>query len=294
MSLASLFVICRFVHVVSVMQLFGACVFTRLLSPEGFSAILARKNQTLIITSATVSALSAVLLLAVQAGVMGNGWPDVLHLDVWLLVLTTTFGDVWRWHMLMAALALLILLIDGLPGRLLLAILLSGGLLIGQALIGHAAMHEGLRGFLQRTNHAVHLLSAAYWFGSLVPLLTCMAYTHLPATRPAAIVTLLRFSTFGHIAVALVVLTGIINSAMILGRWPIHLHSPYEFLLVCKAVLVLLMVGAAVYNRYRLVPQLALHADKTQRQMIAVCWFEFGLALLVIALVSLFATLSPN
>lgn len=294
MSLASLFVICRFVHFVSIMQLFGACVFTRLLAPSGFSAVLARKNCTLIITSASLSALSAVLLLAVQAGVMGNGWPDVWHLDVWLLVLTTSFGEVWRWHMLMAVLALLILLIDGLPGRYLLALLLSGGLLIGQALIGHAAMHDGLRGFLQRTNHAVHLLSAAYWFGSLIPLLTCMAYTHMPSTRPAAIVTLLHFSTLGHIAVALVLLTGVINSAMVLGRWPIHLYSPYEFLLVCKGALVLLMVGVALYNRYRLVPRLAVQADETQRRMIAVCWLEFGLALLVIALVSLFATLSPN
>lgn len=294
MSLASLFVLCRFVHFVSVMQLFGACVFTRLLSPDGFSAILARKNQTLILVSASLSAFTAVLMLAVQAGVMGNGWADISNLNVWLLVLTTAFGEVWRWHMLMAVFALLLLLIDGLPGRYLLVIALSGGLLVGQAWIGHAAMHDGLRGSLQRINHAVHLISAAYWFGSLVPLLTCMAFTHQPGTRPAAIVTLLRFSTLGHFAVALVVLTGVINSAMILGRWPTNTHSPYELLLVVKAGLVLLMVAVAVYNRYRLVPQLARDPHNAQRRMIAVCWFEFALALLVIALVSLFATLSPN
>ncbi|EIC85424.1 copper homeostasis membrane protein CopD [Serratia sp. M24T3] len=294
MSLASLFVICRFVHFVSVMQLFGACVFTRLLSPEVFTSILARKNQTLITASAVVSAFSAFVMLAIQAGVMGNGWPDTINLNVMMLVLTTTFGDVWRWHMLMAVFALLLVLIDGLPWRYLLLILLSIGLLIGQALIGHAAMLEGSLGVLQRINHAIHLLSAGYWFGSLIPLTTCMTFTHQPATRPAAILTLLRFSTYGHIAVALVILTGVINSAFILQRWPINMHSPYELLLVCKVLLVALMVLIAVYNRYRLVPKLAMHTQLAQKRMMVICWAEFGLALLVIALVSLFATLSPN
>ncbi len=294
MSLASLFVICRFVHFVSVMQLFGACVFTRLLSPEVFTSILARKNQTLITASAVVSAFSAFVMLAIQAGVMGNGWPDTINLNVMMLVLTTTFGDVWRWHMLMAVFALLLVLIDGLPGRYLLLILLSIGLLIGQALIGHAAMLEGSLGVLQRINHAIHLLSAGYWFGSLIPLTTCMTFTHQPATRPAAILTLLRFSTYGHIAVALVILTGVINSAFILQRWPTNMHSPYALLLVCKVLLVALMVLIAVYNRYRLVPKLAMHTQLAQKRMMVICWAEFGLALLVIALVSLFATLSPN
>lgn len=294
MSLASIFVICRFVHFISVMQLFGACVFTRLLAPEVFTATLARKSQTLITVSAIVAALSAFLMLAVQAGVMGNGWPDTTNLNVWMLVLTTTFGSVWRWHMLMAVFALLVALLDGLPGRYLLLILLSAGMLIGQALIGHAAMHEGALGMLQRANHAVHLLSAAYWFGSLIPLLTCMTLTHRPATRHAAIQTLLRFSTYGHVAVVLVVLSGVVNSALILQRWPTDMHSTYQLLLVCKIALVALMIAVAIYNRYRLVPQLARHAERAQRRMIALCWSEFALAILVIALVSLFATLAPN
>lgn len=294
MSLASLFVLCRFVHFISMMQLFGACVFTRLLSPEGFSAILARKNQTLILVSAFGAALTAFLMLAVQAGVMGNGWADTTNLTVWMLVLTTTFGEVWRWHMLMAVGALLLLLINGLPGRYLMALLLSAGMLASQALIGHAAMHEGVVGVLQRGNHILHLLSAAYWVGSLIPLLTCMAMTHQPSLRPAAIVTLLRFSTFGHLAVALVILTGVINGVLILQRWPTDMHSPYELLLVCKSVLVVVMVAVAIYNRYSVVPQMAEHSEQMQRRMIAICWGELGLALLVIALVSLFATLSPN
>lgn len=276
------------------MQLFGACVFTRLLAPEVFTSILAHKNKTLITASAGICALSAVLMLAIQAGVMGNGWSDTTNINVWMLVLTTTFGDVWRWHMLMAVFALLLALIDGLPGRYMLLIFLSTGMLIGQAMIGHAAMHEGALGVLQRSNHTVHLLSAAYWFGSLIPLLTCMTFTHQPATRSAAILTLLRFSTYGHIAVALVILTGVINSALILNRWPTNMHSLYELLLLCKIALVAVMAVVAIYNRYRLVPQLAKHVHGAQQRMICICYAEFGLAILVIALVSLFATLSPN
>jgi len=294
MSLASLFVVCRFVHFASVMQLFGACVFSRLLAPAGFSQVLTGKNQTLILASAVLSALTAFLMLAVQAGVMGNGWADTTNPTVWLLILMTTFGEVWRWHMLLAVVALLVLLLDGLPGRFLIVLLLSTGMLLSLALIGHAAIHQGTMGIVQRSNHGLHLLSAAYWLGSLLPLLSCMSFTHQPAHRAAAITTLLRFSTLGHIAVALVVITGVINGLMILQHWPSDWRSPYWLLLLAKVLLVALMIGVALFNRYRLVPQLAKQPEQAQRNMIYVCWLEFALALLVIALVSLFATLPPN
>ncbi|PKE30292.1 copper resistance protein CopD [Rahnella sp. AA] len=294
MSLTALFVLCRFAHFASLMQIFGLSVFCSLLAPQGFSAVLLRKNQSLMMWSGILAAVTSVGMLAIQAALMGNGWGDGLNLNVWLLVLTTAFGEVWRWHLLLAAAMLLVLLSDWLPGRNLLIFLCSVGLLMSQALIGHAAMHDGLLGLAQRTNHVVHLLSAAYWFGCLYPLLTCILYTRQPATRPYAIATLIRFSLWGHVAVALVILTGIFNTAIILQRWPTDMTSLYQCLLAVKVAMVAMMLAVALYNRYRLVPLMGSDPDQAQRRFIMMTWFEWGLALGVLLLVSLFATLAPR
>ena len=113
---------------------------------------------------ARIAGLSAVALLAIQAGQMGDGWEDARRLEVWWAVLGTTFGEVWRWHLGLSLLAILSLL---LPERLRAQALAlcSALLLVSPAFIGHAAMHEGTLGALHRANHAVHLLAAGYWFG---------------------------------------------------------------------------------------------------------------------------------
>ena len=294
MSLTALFVVCRFAHFASLMQIFGLSVFCSLLAPAGFSGMLLQRNQTLMMWSGVVAAITSVGMLAIQAALMGNGWSDGLNLNVWLLVLTTTFGEVWRWHLLLTAALLLVLLMDWLPVRNLLVFLCSLGLLLSQALIGHAAMHQGLLGLVQRLNHMVHLLSAAYWFGCLLPLLTCMFYARKPEVRPYAIATLIRFSTWGHAAVALVILTGIANTAIILQRWPTDMTSLYQCLLEIKIVLVGIMAAVAVYNRYHLVPLMSKEPEQAERRFVQMTRIEWALALIVLLLVSLFATLAPR
>jgi len=293
MTLATLFVLCRFFHFAAVMQIFGISVMTGLLAPKGFTTGLLNQNQRLMTLSVGVAALTAVGMLAIQAGLMGNGLEDCLNLNVWLLVLTTTFGEVWRWHLLLTAIALMVWLMDWLPGRVMLMFLTSTGLLFSQALIGHAAMNEGALGLLQRGNHTLHLLSAAYWFGSLLPLLGCLLYTERDETRPYAIATLIRFSTCGHVAVALVILTGILNSAIILQRLPTDLSSRYIQLLLVKIALVVVMTGVAIFNRYRLVPLIPTQPQLAYQRLASATKLELVLSLVVMLLVSWFATLSP-
>ena len=98
--------------------IFGLSVFCSLLAPAGFSAMLLRKNQTLMMWSGAVAAVTSVGTLSIQAMLMGNGWSDGLNLNVWLLVLTTTFGEVWRWHLLLTAALMLVLLMDWLSVRI--------------------------------------------------------------------------------------------------------------------------------------------------------------------------------
>ncbi len=292
MSLATLFVLCRFVHFAAVMLMFGSSLFTALLSPQRLSPYLTRDVRPLLVSCTWLAGLSAVALLAIQAGQMGDGWADTWRLDVWWAVLGTTFGEVWRWHLGISLLALLSLWLAE-PRRTQILALLSTLLLVSMAFIGHAAMHDGALGALHRFNHALHLLAAGYWFGSLLPLLVCLRYLAQPQSRSDAVTTLIRFSRWGHLAVALVVLTGVINGLIILGSWPLDVDSPYQRLLLFKTALVALMVIVALANRYAIVPAMSSMPQLAQRGLVLACWIEVGLGAGVLLLVSLFATYAP-
>ncbi|WP_312762226.1 CopD family protein, partial [Serratia sp. (in: enterobacteria)] len=151
----------------------------------------------------------------------------------------------------------------------------------------------GALGALHRANHAVHLLAAGYWFGSLAPLLVCLRYLSPPQWRSDAITTLIRFSRWGHLAVAAVIVTGIVNSLIILGGWPLNFSSPYQRLLLIKTALVALMVMVALANRYAIVPAMSRVPALAQRGVVLACWLEVGLGMAVLLLVSLFATYAP-
>ncbi|MGQ8774432.1 copper homeostasis membrane protein CopD [Serratia sp. NA_112.1] len=292
MSLATLFVLCRFVHFAAVMLMFGSSLFTALLSPQRLSPYLTRDVRPLLVSCTWLAGLSAVVLLAIQAGQMGDGWADTWRLDVWWAVLGTTFGEVWRWHLGISLLALLSLWLAE-PRRTQILALLSTLLLVSMAFIGHAAMHDGALGVAHRFNHALHLLAAGYWFGSLLPLLVCLRYLAQPQIRSDAVTTLIRFSHWGHLAVALVLLTGVINSLIILGSWPLDVDSSYQRLLLFKTGLVALMVMVALANRYAIVPAMSSMPQLAQRGLVLACWIEVGLGAGVLLLVSLFATYAP-
>ncbi len=99
MTLATLFVLCRFVHFTAVMLMFGVSLFTAVLSPQRLSPIITRDLRPLLLASTWISALTALLMLAIQAGLMGDGWADTWQLSIWWAVLGTTFGEAWRWHL---------------------------------------------------------------------------------------------------------------------------------------------------------------------------------------------------
>ena len=115
MSLATLFVLCRLVHFAAVMLMFGISLFTALLAPQRLSPILSRDVRPLLLAGTWIAGLSAVALLAIQAGQMGDGWQDTWWLEVWWAVLDTTFGEVWRWHLGLSLPAILSLLLPKRP-----------------------------------------------------------------------------------------------------------------------------------------------------------------------------------
>ena len=109
--------------------------------------------------------------------------------------------------------------------------------------------------------------------------------------RADAIRCMMRFSRYGHVALAL--LTGVINSLLIAGS-PLRWHTNgWSELLVVKVLLVLLMIGIALINRYLLVPRFRRTSGMAPHLFIRLTQLELLLAIGVIGLVSVFATLAP-
>jgi putative copper resistance protein D len=286
-------VLCRVLHYGSALILFGIGAFQGWLASPALAHSLDGVLWRIVRLAALLAFLSAVAWLLLASGEMGDGWRDVWNPATWYAVLADTdFGHVWQFHLLLAAvLAGLVLSRPGGHWRLLsvLAAFYLGGL----GFIGHAVMLDGAEGWISRASHVVHLLAGGFWLGALAPLLLCLGKLGDAELRSDVSHALRRFSGLGHVAVAAVIASGIVNVALVLGQWPVDTSSPYQVLLLCKVALVAAMIGFAIVNRYLLVPRIG--SSGTALHGLRFCTLaELVLGLCVVALVSLFGTLPPQ
>nr|WP_154324860.1 copper homeostasis membrane protein CopD [Pantoea sp. 201603H] len=291
MSLSLLFILCRWLHFTALILLVGAVSYTALLAPKSFRSHLILRLHPLIQGTCVLTLFSAGALLAVQTGLMSGDWHDIGDSETWLAVLGTRFGQAWQWQIFLSAAACLVFLYLRVKRQLVLFVL---GLvqLCGLAFVGHATMLEGWAGALQRSNHAIHLISAAFWAGGLLPLLLLMQEVSKITLRDDAIRTMMRFSRYGHLAVALAIITGMVNSIMILG-WPLSSFAAYSQWLALKICLVAVMIMIALFNRYWLVPRFQLVGGEAHQRFILMTKIELVIAIAVVFVVSVYATLPP-
>lgn len=280
----------RFIHFIALMLIFGSALYGAWLAPVALRRLMNCRFLRLQQYAAGASFLTAALMLAVQGGLMGSGWQDVFSVSIWLAVLQTQFGGVWLWQIILALVTLVAALLvpRNLPRLLLILAFAQFALLAG---VGHATLHTGISGALQRSNHALHLLCAAAWFGGLMPVLYCMRLAK-GRWRQQAIAAMMRFSQYGHLAVAGVLITGIANVVFIQG-FSLPWRSGWGQLLLLKCALVVLMVAIALLNRYVLVPRMRLGHCRINQYFIWMTKIEWGMGAAVLAIVSLFATLEP-
>jgi putative copper resistance protein D len=290
--LTAAFIFIRFAHFAAAMFLFGASLFLAVLARPALRAVLAGWIGPMIAAASVIAAATAGLWLLLIGGEMGGGWQDALDPAVLSTTLyETQFGSVWQGRLVLA-LALLILALWRGPLRFALIAVLAGLNLASLGLVGHAAMRTGADGALERVNQALHLTAAGFWLGALAPLLVCLRFLGDPALKDEAATALLRFSGLGHVAVAAVLATGVVNIFMIPGRWPTDFSSPYQASLAMKIGAVAVMVLVALYNRYWLIPRLAASAGAAGALMRNTA-IEIGLGAITLALVSAFATFEP-
>lgn len=158
---------------------------------------------------------------------------------------------------------------------------------------GHAAASEGLAGSAHRVADALHVLAAAGWFGALLALLGAV----LAGRRIGQIAAMLeRFSTFGTLFVATLIVTGAFNAVMIVGlaQLPALLHSLYGWLLFAKLALFGAMLLLAAANRWWLTPGLERGDTRAALAHLRLSLLvETGLALIILGLVAVLGMLDP-
>jgi putative copper resistance protein D len=275
-------VLCRFLHFTAVLMLFGAWLFRPLLL-NGEALELDRHLTRLARWLAAVALVSgiawALLITASMAGSAAAAFdPDTIA----LVLGNTFFGQVWRWHLLINA-VLLALLFTPWRSSMPLRLGLSGLLLATLAPVGHGAMLDGLSGQLLILNQIVHLTCVAAWLGGLLLLVMILR-------QPSELRGVLqRFSGVGYWLVAGLLITGLINVRVLTGQWwPTPLFSGFALILLIKAMIVLGMLGLALFNRLRM-------EDCEQRigTLKRSVMLEWLLGIGAVAAVSLLGTLPP-
>lgn len=291
-STAAVLALCRFALDAAALLLWGASAYLAWLVPRNLAVTVTARIEAAWTVAVAVAVGATLARLPVEAAAIGDGWRDGFDPTVVAGVLRgTSVGQAWAAQAVAAALLALVQAVPA-PRRDAATALASGLLVASLSLGGHAVMHEGLIGLMHRINAVAHLLCAGAWLGALWPVVTVLGLLKRIDRRAEAVSALLAFSRAGHVAVALVLVSGAINTALVLGRWPTDLSSPYEALLDVKLLCVAGMAGLAIANRYLVVPRLG-RRPAAEAALRRATLAEIALGFAVLALVGVFGLLDP-
>ncbi len=175
------------------------------------------------------------------------------------------------------------------------ALLLLAAAFVGSlAWAGHAVGAEGIEGVIHPAADALHLVAAAAWVGTLLPLALVLAA--LGNGEPAATRRIVeRYSTLGLFSVAAILASGAINTWYLAGSVAALTDTVYGRLVLGKVALFAGMVAVAAVNRFWLTPRIdiartAASASSALRRNVAV---EIALGVAVLAIVAVLGRSPP-
>ena len=291
-------VIARLVHFASAMAAFGATAFRLYaldLTREGAERAAARLgdwNNNLFFISALVMLASGLAIVpCVTARIAGTVGAAFDPETIGTVLSRTEFGRVWCLHLLFTVLLMVSATIA--THRRALKLSCAALALASLGWAGHAAGGSGFAGLARELNQSIHLLAAGLWLGGLLPLGWLLRQSDEERFGQLAAEALPAFSYMGYGAVAVIAITGIVNTSIFAGSFEALTSSDYGQLLSLKVVLYLAMVGIALRNRFRLMPRIANRDARANRALYSSVIAEQALGLGILAAVSLLGTWPP-
>jgi copper resistance protein D len=293
----------RAIHFAAAIQVIGALQFCWLLGHvprSGTGAMESSRGPWLMhlaLFSVAVVVVSGIAWFALQVTDMTDGsltaaWKSgVVH----TVLFKTHAGTIWWVRLaILAALAIVLVAFARLrekPRRaaIITALALAVANLTSCAWLSHAAADQGPFGTLHLGIHAAHMLAASFWLGGLFPL-AMLLWPVQPGRDNNDLAVVhhvgVRFGNIALFAVAVIVLTGIANTALLVQDASDLTSGAFAKLLAAKLLLLLLMLVLAGNNRQWLLPRLA-----SARPSDAVAWLRrsvlgelaLGAAVLLIA-----------
>uniref|UniRef100_UPI0028AA112F copper homeostasis membrane protein CopD n=1 Tax=Brevundimonas sp. TaxID=1871086 RepID=UPI0028AA112F len=243
--------------------------------------------------------LAAPAALLAQTAMMAGSLSDAFKPEALIFMVTGMgLGKALVVRTLAAALALGAALLLR-PGRLMWSLLTLLGVVVSASFswTGHGAATQGPGHMIHPASDIVHAVAASVWVGALA------AFAVLIVRRPSGdsawdagvARSLTGFAGVGTAAVGALVVTGLINSAYLVGpSKALSLGaSPYGVLLTIKLALFGLMVCLAAANRFRLAPLMAHDAGQAMPHLRKSLVIEFGLALTILAVVAVMGVQPP-
>ena len=258
-------------------------------------------RPTLVVAALTV-ALASLAALVVQTAVMAGSLGEAVKFaSLAAMIDGTALGKAMIVRAGAAALAALAALVLK-RGRLTWIAATLAGLAVAAsfAWTGHGAATEGPGGPFHLIADVVHAVAAAIWLGALAAL-TILLLRRNPEADVGIHGALHGFAGLGLVAVALLVLTGLVNSWFLIGPAAAGVlgSSPYGQLLLAKLGLFALMLGLAAANRFRLAPALGSALAATRDPGAAIRRLRFSVVAealagaILLGLVAVMGTLPP-
>jgi copper resistance protein D len=253
-----------------------------------------------------VSALAWLCLLSMRIGRKDFG--DVIaDGTVWLVLSQTQFGVAWQVRLLLGGLLAACLWLQSASqrrfakGPAILTGLLAAAYLGALAFAGHGAEGPVAEQNIHLAADVLHLIAAGLWVGALVTfvlLLVCLGRFREDGWIAAAARAGSRFSTLGILAVGILLASGTINAAFLLGGMHSLIDTEYGRLLLLKVAMFAAMVCLAAINRQHLLPRLSdsAGADKASaavRRLVQSALLEIALGLAIVCIVGLLGIMPP-
>lgn len=297
---AALGIVVRWALVADLMLLFGMPLFA-IYCPAEVDSKIRTPLQLSIVWIALAGMLLSILGIAILAAAM-SGVPlaQVDAATLSMLVTQTAVGAAFLFRLAATAAALVLALQRSGRRAIVFAIVLCGAVALGSlAWSGHGVMDDGRVGTVHLVADIVHLLAAGVWVGALASLLWGLLTAGHSSTA-ASHRALAGFASVGTASVALVLLSGLINSWLLVGPSNVLSlgTSLYGQLLLIKLALFAGMIALAAINRFRLTPALGTartpdDALQALRRLRVSLTLETIAAFAILGLVAWLGTLEP-
>jgi putative copper export protein/mono/diheme cytochrome c family protein len=262
------FIVVRAVHFAGCIWLVGELAFASFVLPPAWRTSAARGDLVRHLARVGGFACAAALLsgigwLWIQAANMsGTPIDRVSRATLAVVLRDTSFGQVFALRALafVTLVASLVALATTRNDRrraalLRIALVVAAIELVALVFVGHAAAAGGgLVGDAHLVADALHLAAAGAWLGALPPLVLHLA----PDGSSAALSRIARrFSVLGITCVVVLIVTGVVNTLLLVGSVPALFGTSYGRWLLLKLAMFAVMIGLAGVNKLRWTPRVA-------------------------------------